>query len=419
MKLSLYNVLAIITLFTSGCSQTKPLSHRDKLITSIVEGRQRLFNPVRNKKNCSNLIEDAIFQTSKSSGNVKDLDSISVDTWLRYLKCPKTRYESVFERSQLELYRQMILEGINTLQLKNSSHIEWAPTRCPCFNAQTFYLGKELDLLEDCWLIEVNYSIGIIIGEYGKIAAYTTPFESSNGSVQLNTDPKAFVKSISKELFQHFVFRLLGHINNDPVLERQSIPIGNPYLPVYNQYATYANIFAIAHELSHVLLRHNFKSSGLIINTDSLTANLPLVTFTEGFEMPESYRREFQADSLGFEIMLASIKAAKHKKNNEEQVLRELFGFCAADVLLSWFEIFQEAEIETYGHYIGEKSHPPAKERRERIKSLAKIRGNSSSQDDICEGVNLALNSMWQALKPNWKSLVAKSKGTKKSCTLR
>lgn len=391
------------------------------VIKEVVSNRQALFNKTKNKSHsCKKLKAEVMLLLQKSNGNVQDLDPLTESEWSKYLKCPETKWENVLERSQIELYKTELMNGVKRLNLE-LPQTTWAPTRCPCFDAHTYYLGEEYPTLRDYWLIEINNSIDMTIGEYSKIAALFTPIENKDGQIAIDSDTNSYYKNIAKdkELFKHFAYRILGHMLNEPTFEDNSISIGAPHLYLYAEYSSNAVIFALAHELSHVILKHKFASKGLVVSMKDGIKSLPISTFDEGISSADSYKQEFDADSLGLEIMLAVIDSQmeQDKLLNVVNSKKKIFGVFGAEMLLTWMELFQKAEIETYGNYNGSSSHPPALERRNRVRQILLNKGLITIDQDFGQSTYWAMNKMWEKLKPVWQtSFTQIIKVKKKTC---
>lgn len=416
---------AFFVLFISSLT-AQGLSKQDR-VKEIMAIRQQLFNDEKNEPmSCEEMKTGLKQQLLQANHNVRDLDPLESAQWNAYLKCPQTDWESVLERSAVELYKTQLLNGVRRLNITLPKNITWLPSRCPCFNASATHLGSDPNdaNLQNYWLIEINTALEISLGEYAKIAALVTPIQRRDGQIVVSADTAAYIDVLEKNktLSQHFLKRLVAHMLNLPILEEKSISIGQPHLSLYSQYSTNAQIFALAHELSHVILQHRFAPKGLVSTRNDKPIQLEVSSFTEGLPSTVSYKQEYAADSLGLEIMLAVLEAKRTDDANQpagQYIMNKAFGIYGAEMLLTWVELFQKAEIATHGAYTGASSHPPAQERRNRIRRILRRKSLLVPERDFGLSTYKAMMLIWETLKPEWISSLApliKGLTTKDQC---
>jgi IrrE N-terminal-like domain len=390
---------------------------------TIISNRQKLFNKQKNPKiSCNEMKNIFIKNIDDTRKSIKDLDPLEDAQLRKYLKCPQTEWESMVERSAVDLYREQILNGLKRLGIIMPNKVIWASTRCPCYNATANYLGSsDLSSLKDYWFIEINSSLDINTGEYAKVAALATPITLENNSVGVATDLNSYIGRLNSDpyIFRSFMMRLLAHLVNDPAIDDESIKIGYPHLQIYASYSQYAQIFALSHELSHVLLNHKGTQQGLSVSNyeDESEIKLTYTSFAEGNPKLLAYKQEYEADSLGLEIMLSVMEFnySSPSEGSKPDDKIKLFGIFGAEMLLTWMEIFQKAEIVTYGKYQGAKSHPPAAERRNRIRRILKRKSLIKADADFGLATYNAMNLMWNNFNPQLSGPMAqKIKDVKK-----
>lgn len=375
-------------------------SSNDRLIRTIISNRQKIFNRKKNPNiSCEEMKNRLIAIFSKSDNSIKDLDPLDDVQIRKFLKCPQTKWESVLERSQVELYKDQVIRGMEELAIPMPKNIAWAPTQCPCYNAVAKYLGANLAPLREHWLIEVNSSLDISTGEYAKVAALATPVTVENNTVSITTNLDSYEDRLNNnpDIFKAFMMRLLAHLVNDPAIDEESIRIGSPHLPLYAMYSQYAQIFALSHELSHVLLDHRAVEKGLVVSIGKDEARISYTSFAEGNTDEVAHKQEYEADSLGLEIMLAVANANYDRPPDGglSDLKIKMFGIYGADMLLTWMEMFQNAEVITYGNYTGYESHPPASERRNRVRRIMTKKGLITENQDFGLSTYRAMYMMW------------------------
>jgi hypothetical protein len=163
----------------------------------------------------------------------------------------------------------------------------------------------------------------------------------------------------------------------------------------------------LAPEYAHVLLGHDTKQHD--------ETRLPGMVAVRAAKARLSRDDEFAADALAYQIV-SKARELRRSSCTEGSSLRECLltlappqqgchlqdvDLWAADLLFSWFELGEK----TYRTFTGvdfapPPTHPPARERRERIRKLMAPSGLTKPGKDVGEAFAGALNALWAKAAP-------------------
>ncbi len=303
----------------------------------------------------------------------------------------------------IELLRTSIVDSANSLGRPSNRQLVVGVLPTSCLAAETHSLE-----VDDEALITVHDGIFSVSYALSKIVLQATAVERGQ-CVEIGGDYAAAKIAADPELTMVVNLAALagaqhggyGAFGPKGILLSDRLMLGVESLTVAIER------FILAHEYAHVLLGHDMKEH------DDL--RLPGMVAVRAAKARLSRDDEFAADALAYQIV-SKARDLGRSSCTEGSSLRECLltlvppqegchlqdvDFWAADLLFSWLELGEK----TYRTFTGvdfapPPTHPPARERRLRIRKLMAASGLTKPGKDPGEAFAKALNALWAKAEP-------------------
>jgi len=359
MSLMKYSSFILVLITTLACTSSQNLQRnnqsKNETAYALIKSRQGKYRKkapnIEMDKNAADILKQIFCPEGECTEQaIKDMNSIK-----NALKHPKTKHELFLERYALAIDLMEVEKVIHEYYSFDIGKVYPYSVDCKCYNAMALSLRKYNQ--KGNYLLEINNGLSLDIGELAKVSSRILPF--TDDEVILNKDSNSLRQYIESQnlTVEDFGVKVMGHLLSDPTPDSSSLPIDKSKVQFYSAFFRSMKFFVIAHEYSHVLLKHDASYSNLTF-TPQFSNEEEIITIAE---YPQ---KEHEADSLAFILLL---KYA----NNQTSYNPETF-IAGAELWFMWLDIFQKSEQLIHGYYKGQESHPSSKSRREYIQNAFK-----------------------------------------------
>jgi len=231
-----------------------------------------------------------------------------------------------------------------------------------------------------------------------KVVVGTFPYTTSSEGISLNTSPEAIYDRISSRpvLLSRFFDILVSYVRYGGPTRSLQYWIEPEYRLFASSLRDSMEMFALAHEYSHILLGH-------LTRNDAKRRSL---TGTDAEVLDHSSREELDADVRGFNIVVSTFNATRGWD------LYQCYGgaalyFASMELVEKSVSILQLAS----GDLLRDRTHPPAETRRIVIREALRIQSEIQWPEhfqraiDFEIAISWALDVMWEYTKPRLLAL--------------
>ncbi len=243
-------------------------------------------------------------------------------------------------------------------------------------------------------VVALNHGIFMFIYKLAKVVVSFIPLKDKRGEFLIfNTEEKGILHSLNINKEGHicfievlFGYLVLGHPGYASPFKK------NPPMHLVSLMTTTAERFIVAHEYSHVILRHS---------TSEASTKKRLLGKVEVEELPRSWRDELEADNLALEITIAL-----NLKDGYDLSL----SFMGIDFFFSCIEI-----LELAAGAGSSETHPSAVIRREILRESINEKFTNQSEKPIAMGITVQkiMVELWKRNQPIFEKMRSSASGKK------
>jgi hypothetical protein len=257
--------------------------------------------------------------------------------------------------------------------------------RSACYNATTYPLAYR-DSLPTQWLVAMDIGLELFVGELAKVAALATPIQRESGMVRINLNTQSLEQQLElvPQVDTFLTTLILGRLLATPTVRQTSIPIDSLRVPLVARTLVAGETFVYAHELGHVVLRHRGAKVDMLAENESTRSTRGHMSdSTNLFQL-----HELAADSFGADLTGAAIRQRELKEVQSQSI-------AGIDLFFTWAALFDSAVAVVRGPNALGVDHPPAEERRMRVRQLLTATGLMPVGEDFGEAYHRVMMNLW------------------------
>lgn len=266
------------------------------------------------------------------------------------------------------------------------------PTRCLDASAHEIPLGSS-----DERLVVISAGLLSALKELAKVAVRTVTIDTSSEPWRVMPDTAGVVAK-----FQDSMVYMITHAVMSPVWGEAGAVVEQGRAQATEATDLFVGMltFIIAHEVAHVRLGHPTSAIGLRSAGSSVVHDMRIVT--------HSWQMEYDADSAALEDMVPAGELISGMRQTGD-----LYRW-GGDLYLTSLEILERAVEVLYPSSAAElkEAHPPAQQRREKIRERMRALGMLDSAD-LGDWFNKTLDFAWSiqevAMQPNLADIRART----------
>jgi hypothetical protein len=229
-----------------------------------------------------------------------------------------------------------------------------------------------------------------------KVLLRSLPFEGNrDGNLHFSTDEAAWKRNLSENpmILRRFQEVLYAYLLAGKPGSAPRYTLEEPYNTIAGELITSTELFIMGHEYGHIIAGHVAHGRSSSALPDPAEVPSPAADPAESAQM-ESWAREFEADSLGLQLMLFAMK--------RRGITNLRLAYWGADVFLSCLQVVEHGlTIMRQGnedHIELESDHPPVLFRREMLRGVLRAHAPAEMAEGavkLAATVEQIINELW------------------------